>query len=97
MVAKRYEVELKSAGSGSRLGVLETNIDPQDGAAVRSLLEEMVLEAKGTLNLDLSRFIMRVHTSSWGRFVDVRVSSSGETTIDGKVAPGSRTSGMRRW
>jgi len=84
MAAERYKIQLRQGG-GSPLIELETNIDPHDHRAVRALLEELVQQEKRTLDLDLSRFQLWI-TRSGSSAIEVKVTDTGRTTVDGKTA-----------
>jgi hypothetical protein len=82
MAATQHDVTFYR--SGARLERLDTNIDPRDYEAGRALLERLVRKHKGTLNLDLSQFWLEV-IKPGNRPVEVRVTSAGRTTINGKT------------
>jgi hypothetical protein len=45
----------------------DRNIDPANDGALRAVLEELVFEKRGTLNLDLAEFRIQVHSLGGGR------------------------------
>jgi hypothetical protein len=56
----------------------DTNLDPTDEKMLRSTLERMVEEKRGTLKLDLSEWSLAVHSPGGGRIhARLRVTPAG--------------------
>lgn len=64
MSAQRQMVTLHPSHSLSILSTLVINIDHTDPAMLRETLESLVTALRGTLNLDLSRYRIRVRDIS---------------------------------
>jgi hypothetical protein len=61
----------------------DTNLDYKDDGALRRTLERMVRENRGTLNLDLSDWSLRLYSPRGGAaIVKVFITKSGETQIE---------------
>lgn len=83
MAANRYLLRLHN-GVGLRPDLeVEANIDPTDDDALREKLEELVEARQGSLRLDLSRWLLRVHRAGGGMVVvTVTVDSAGRTVVN---------------
>jgi hypothetical protein len=58
------------------------NIDPRSDTALRQLLEQLVKQKRGTLNLDLSEWRIDVHRLGGGRIkARCKVTRDGQTEI----------------
>jgi hypothetical protein len=79
VTARRYQVRLFE-WSTSR-GRTETNFDPTTDAVLREQLEARVKATKGTLDLDLSCWWIRVRTMSGHKIAECRVTSTGATAV----------------
>lgn len=80
MTARRYTVRLFQQNNPR--GSTETNLDPADHGMLRRTLEAMVQARTRTLQLDLSRWEIRVHTLGGGRIhATCQVSPAGETVV----------------
>lgn len=81
MAANRYTLRLHR---GPRMRAeVETNLDPSDDAVLRAKLEELVKAKAGTLRLDLSRWLLRVHRVGGGMVVaTVKVDRHGRTVVE---------------
>lgn len=80
MVANRYTVRLRYRG---RVRTQEdTNLDLDDTQVLRTTLERLVLDARGTLSLDLSEWSLTVTRVGGGPIIKrVTVTSGGLTEV----------------
>lgn len=79
MTARRYQIQLFN-WSTSR-GRVETNFDPSTDELLRDQLEARVKAHKGTLDLDLSQWWIRVRTMSGHKVAECRVTGTGATAV----------------
>lgn len=80
MSARRYTVRLFEGAM--RRGQEDLNLDPRNRQILRSTLERMVLSKMGTLDLDLSRWSLVVHSLGGGQIqARCRVLASGATEV----------------
>ncbi len=80
MVAKRVTVRLYKGNH--RMGQEDINLDPAVDEALRGQLERMVKAKEKTLDLDLSKWRIVVHTLGGGRVLArCKVSDAGATVV----------------
>lgn len=81
MTAGRWLVTLHPSYSERQLAARETNLDPDDHAHLREVLEDMVLQLRGTLRLHLEDYRIRIRkpgSTVWGW---CGIDRSGRTVI----------------
>lgn len=82
MAAKRYTIRLYEKSAGQRGKDVEMSLNPRDDRMLREVLEKLVKDERRTLQLDLSRWRIVVH-SKGGGMIHARcsVDASGRTVV----------------
>jgi hypothetical protein len=80
VTAQRYTLRLYRRSA--RVRQEDASLDPRDDAMLRATLERLVEAERGTLQLDLSEWWLRVHTLGGGQIrAEVRVTPFGATEV----------------